>query len=123
MTSFTFLADENFPKSSILFLRDSGYIVRSIKEEHSGIDDEAVLKIAHSENLVLLTFDRDYSKLIYKDKIFLPYGLIFFRMPLKAGEADLPAKLLINFIDAEKTDFKNKFVVVQTDKIRVKLLQ
>jgi hypothetical protein len=123
MEDLIFLADENFPKSSIFYLRNKGCKVRSIKEEHSGIDDETVLKIAHQEKLVLLTFDRDYSKLIYKEKIFLPKGLVFFRMPLKIGEADLPAKLLLNFIREEKTNFENKFIVVQSDKIRVKLLQ
>jgi hypothetical protein len=120
--NIVFLADENFPKSSIDYLRKNKLTIRSIKEERPGVDDETILKIAHDEKLVVLTFDRDYSKLIYKDKIYLPQGLIFFRVPLKVGEADLPAQLLLNFIAKEEIDLEDKFIVIQSDKIRVKPL-
>jgi hypothetical protein len=41
-----FLANENFPKPSVIFLREQGYQVISIQEEHGGIDDESVVLIA-----------------------------------------------------------------------------
>ncbi|MBS1515055.1 MAG: DUF5615 family PIN-like protein [Bacteroidetes bacterium] len=123
MTQLNFLADENFPKSSIVFLRNKGHKVKSIKEEFPGTDDERVLSIASIEKLILLTFDRDYSDLIYKNKLNLPSSLIFFRMNLTNQEGDLPAKILMNLIKEEKIDLSNKFIVIQPNKIRIKPLQ
>ena len=61
-----FLANENFPFPSIKFLREKGFEVISISEELSGVSDEEVLQKASLENLIILTFDRDYGELIFK---------------------------------------------------------
>ena len=57
-----FLANENFPYPSIKVLRDNGLEVYSIGEESSGISDEVVLNRAVVEDLIILTFDRDYGE-------------------------------------------------------------
>ena len=41
-----FLANENFPRPSILLLRELGYKIISIQETHQGISDSEVLRIA-----------------------------------------------------------------------------
>jgi Domain of unknown function (DUF5615) len=57
-----FLANENFPKPSILLLRDSGFIIKSIQEEFAGISDEEVIALALKDDLIILTFDKDSTK-------------------------------------------------------------
>ena len=61
-----FLANENIPRPSILFLREMGYAVKSIQEDRQGVSDEEVLQIAIDEHLIMLTFDRDYGELIFR---------------------------------------------------------
>ena len=74
-----FLANENFPRPSTILLRENGYIVKSIQEDYSGIDDVAVIKMAQEQNLIILTFDRDYGELIFKYAKDNPPSVVFFR--------------------------------------------
>lgn len=56
-----FLADENVPKSVVKALRASGYSVKDLKEEKLfGIPDSEILQIAHRENRIVLTLDKDF---------------------------------------------------------------
>lgn len=57
-----FLADENVPRASILLLRQHGLDIRSIGEDAPGTPDARVLKEAHDEDRVLITFDRDFGE-------------------------------------------------------------
>lgn len=61
-----FLANENLPKPSVELLRSNGFVVRSIQEEAQSISDAEVVQIAFQENLIILTFDRDYGELIFR---------------------------------------------------------
>lgn len=44
------LANENFPKSSVLFLQSMGYDIKSIGMDNSGISDNEVMNIAIDQN-------------------------------------------------------------------------
>jgi predicted nuclease of predicted toxin-antitoxin system len=73
------LADENFPKASVLSLRTAGHEVRYVAEDMAGASDRAVLALARSESRYLLTFDRDFGELIYRRREAAPPGVIYFR--------------------------------------------
>lgn len=74
-----FLANENFPKPSIILLRNQGYIIESIQEMSPGIPDNDVLQLAVSTNLVILTFDKDYGEIIFRYNTQNPASVIYFR--------------------------------------------
>ena len=84
-----FLANENFPRPSIMLLRDKGFDVKSIQEEYPGIADDIVMNIASEMELIILTFDSDYGEIIFKHKRNNPPSVIYFRDkgsdPLFAG--------------------------------------
>lgn len=61
-----FLANENFPLTSIRLLISWGWDIKSISEDFGGITDEEVMQIAILEERLILTFDRDYGELIFK---------------------------------------------------------
>lgn len=73
-----FLTNENSPRHSIKLLRNAGYDVASVIEDTPGAKDHDVLKRAHAENRIVLTFDRDYGELIYKHKLLIPDGVVYF---------------------------------------------
>ncbi len=85
-----FLANENFPKPSISYLREQGHFVNSIQEELAGIPDEEVVEIAANGNLIILTFDSDYGEILFKHPKENPPSVVYFRFkgnaPKKAGE-------------------------------------
>lgn len=74
-----FLANENFPQPSIAILRENGFDVLSVYETARGIADDEVMSIALNENRIILTFDKDYGELIFKQHRTPPVGVVFFR--------------------------------------------
>lgn len=67
-----FLANENFPLGSVRRLRTTGHDVTAIIEDMPGASDTQVLLRAHEESRTILTFDRDYGELLYRQKLPKP---------------------------------------------------
>lgn len=116
-----FLANENFPPSSIKILRTNKHKVISINEEAKGSKDLQVLKIAQNEDMILLTFDKDYGELIYKYKEIPPAGIICFRFIPNSAEE--PAEVLLNIIESKQISLIGKYTVIEKDKIRQRNLK
>ena len=116
-----FLANENFPYSSIKLLRDSGFAVISITETISGAKDIEVLNKAVNENLIILTFDKDYGEMIFKHKLTSPPAVIFFR--LKNNLPEDAAKVLLDRINNEKIEFASYFTVIEDEETRQRLIK
>ncbi len=111
-----FLANENVPLQAIHHLRQAGYNVVAITEDSPGIKDEAVLARAVSEQRIVLTFDRDYGELIYKQRLPVPAGVIYFRfVPITPQE---PAEYLLNLLTIEGLVLDGKFTTVRRNQIR-----
>jgi len=81
-----FLANENFPRHSVILLKNAGFEVVGIAEQSPGIADSGVLTLACINNMVILTFDRDYGELLFRYKQSKPAGVIYFRAGLEHPE-------------------------------------
>ncbi len=115
-----FLANENIPLKSIKILRKNGYDVKAIIEEFPGVSDEEVLRIAKKENRIILTFDRDYGKLIFEKKKLVPAGIVYFRFTPKYPEEC--AEVLLKILEIQDICLKGMFTVVERTKVRQKKL-
>ena len=111
-----FLADENFPRPSLLLLREKGFKVQSVQEEFARIGDEKLIEIASSQNLIILTFDSDYGEIIFKYKSINPPTVIYFRNkgnnPLFAGE------ILLRILSDSTISLAGSFIVVEAENLR-----
>ena len=96
------LADENFPIASIEILENEKYDVLSISRSHSGISDIEIIKIANREQRLILTFDRDFGQLIFKDGLIPERGVFCFR--LQQFQSSQPAQIVLDLLG--KTDFE-----------------
>jgi len=115
-----FLANENFPLLSVRLLRHAGHRVVSIIQEAPGSKDEDILKRAHAERLIILTFDRDYGELIYRYQALPPAGVVYFRFaPATPSE---PAEILIKVMDRADLSVIGKFTIVERDRVRQRSL-
>ncbi|MBN8730825.1 MAG: DUF5615 family PIN-like protein [Acidobacteria bacterium] len=74
-----FVADENFPRDALRLLRQSGFDVTSIAETNPGLPDIDVLGIASAEDRTLLTFDKDFGDLAFRQGLPASCGVILFR--------------------------------------------
>jgi len=111
-----FLANENFPRASINRLRLSGYDVASVLEHSPGAKDRQVLVKASSEKRVILTFDRDYGEMIYRLKLPLPAGIVYFRFnPMTPEE---PANQLIELLTVSNVSLVGMFSVIERGRLR-----
>ncbi len=75
-----FVADENFPRDALRLLRQAGFDVASIAETNPGLPDTEVLGIASSEDRTLLTFDKDFGDLAFRQGLQASCGVILFRI-------------------------------------------
>ena len=115
-----FLANENFPLLSVRLLREAGHRIVSIIQEAPGGKDEDILKRAHTERLIILTFDRDYGELIYRHQALPPAGVVYFRFaPATPSE---PAEILLNVMDKADLSVIGKFTFVERGRIRQRSL-
>lgn len=115
-----FLANENFPLLSIRVLRNAGHNVAGVIEETRGAKDLDILKRAHGEKRIVLTFDRDYGELIFQHRSFIPLGVVYFRFDPSTPEE--PAKILLKILEEGKVSVLGKFTVVERGGIRQRTL-
>ena len=65
-----FLVDECTGPSVAKWLREEGYEVFSIYDQSRGISDEEIILKAYQENWIIITNDKDFRELIFRDSQF-----------------------------------------------------
>ena len=63
-----FTADENVNKTLVKLLRVSGYSVTHITEVSPGSPDKAVLHHSSSQNAILITTDKHFGELVFRQR-------------------------------------------------------
>jgi predicted nuclease of predicted toxin-antitoxin system len=112
-----FLLDEGLPHRLAAFLIALGHDVTAVGHDYPfSLADRAILEIARTEQRIVLTNDKDFGDLIFRDK--LPHrGVILFRLgyvPLSVRTA-----LMQRVLD-EHADELDQFIVVTLHQIRVR---
>lgn len=115
-----FLANENIPKASVLYLRSANYDVAYGSEDAVGASDSEVLTRAVDQKRIILTFDRDYGELIYRVRMPSPIGIVYFRYSPVTPEE--PAQALIRLLNAQKISLEGFFTVYERTQIRQRSL-
>ena len=111
-----FLANENFPRPSIVYLRGLGYPVESVQETFQGISDEQVIKLAREKNFIILTFDRDYGELIFRYGGEAPPSVVYFRF--KGNDPLFVGHFLGKLLKDSVINFNGAFSVIDENNIR-----
>lgn len=75
------LADENFPKSIVEWLRASGHDVLWARTERPGERDTILLDMAEAERRIVLTLDKDFWQIAVQRRDPLVHsGVVLFRV-------------------------------------------
>ncbi|MDL1969922.1 MAG: DUF5615 family PIN-like protein [Candidatus Desulfofervidaceae bacterium] len=112
-----FVADENIDKMIVDLLREEGYEVIYIPEISPTISDEEVFRLANKEKALLLTADKDFGELVFRQKI-VSYGVILIRL------AGLSAKKKAEIVTAAIKHYCHEltcnFTVITQKTIRIR---
>jgi predicted nuclease of predicted toxin-antitoxin system len=114
------LADENIPLASVALLRNNGYDVLAISEHAPGIADVDILRLAREQDRVLVTFDRDFGELVYRDLAPVPPAIIYLRLPPSTPEE--PGRTIAALLADGEVQIAGRFSVVTPDGIRQRAL-
>lgn len=109
-----FIADENLGIKVPKYLASLGFDIVSVKEIAQGVPDTDVLELANKEGRILITLDKDFGELVFKEKL-IHTGVILLR--LKDEFVENKKKVLFRELKSKKK-FENKFTVVSDVKKR-----
>ncbi|TMJ14891.1 MAG: hypothetical protein E6G94_08470 [Alphaproteobacteria bacterium] len=79
------LADENLHPVTVSHLRGVGHNVEWVKETSPGAQDEDILSRPDISELVLVTLDRDFGDLIFRQGFPTPRAILYSRLSRASG--------------------------------------
>lgn len=112
-----FVADEGVDLQIVKALRAKGHDVLYIAETNSGESDDVILDFANTQNRILITRDKDFGELIFRESM-VHSGIILNRLyQLKAKEK---AILVVAVVEKYGEQLANSFTVIQPEKVRIR---
>jgi predicted nuclease of predicted toxin-antitoxin system len=112
-----FFADESLDRQIITRLRQDGHTVLDVTEMYPGISDDEVLSMANESKAILLTADRDFGDLVFRQGR-LTEGVVLIRL------AGLPstkkAELVSTIINRHVKEVQQAFSVITPGSIRIR---
>lgn len=115
-----FLADENIPLQVCESLRKDGFDIKHIATLDSGAEDRKIISLAEKESRIILTFDKDFGELVFRQKAKVT-GIILLRFPPKSLNFIL--QKLISLLKMKELKIEGSFLVVEEERIRVRKLE
>jgi predicted nuclease of predicted toxin-antitoxin system len=111
-----FLIDECVGTSVSAYLKSENHIVFCVFDEFRGASDEQLLQKCFDENYILITSDKDFGEMIYKNKK-VHKGIILIRCsPNNFKQKNIVlTKLILNYSDKLEINF----VVVTNENVRI----
>lgn len=103
-----FLIDENLSKKLARFLNQLGYPTLRVRTINPGIDDYQVLELALSKVSILITSDKDFGELVFKEKL-AHCGVILLRLQDETPDNTIR---VIQTLVPQFDELKNRFMVV-----------
>lgn len=104
-----FIADENLGVKVPRYLRSFGIDIVSIKDLIPGKSDQDVLALANQQKRILITMDKDFGELVFKEKL-VHKGVILLR--LKDESVENKKKVLLKLLKLRKK-LEGRFTVVK----------
>jgi predicted nuclease of predicted toxin-antitoxin system len=111
------VADESVDRQIVDQLRKDGHTVFSVSESEPSIDDKAVLDRANEHVAVLVTADKDFGELVYRQGL-IHQGVVLIRL---AGLApDKKAQIVGSVIRKRESELAFAFSVIGRGTVRIR---
>ena len=111
------VADESVDVQIVSRLRVEGHNVEYVAELNPGVDDESALRKSLESNALLLTSDKDFGELVYRQGS-LHSGILLIRFGGLAPERK--ADLVVRAFAEHHHELQHSFAVLSTRALRVR---
>lgn len=114
-----YLADENVASRIVEWLRSLGHDVLYAAEECPGESDPAWLRRAEADRRLLVTSDKDFGELVFRDKLN-SHGVVLLRL----GDLSMDERLtrLNQTWPTVEAHPSGSFIVITTRRVRIRPL-
>jgi predicted nuclease of predicted toxin-antitoxin system len=112
-----FLADENIDRQIVERLRQNGYSVHFVAEMDPGISDENVLNTENLTAAVLITADKDFGDIVYRQRRDFA-GIVLIRLGGLAP--DEKASIVAAVVARHEAEIEGAFTVVSARVVRIR---
>lgn len=111
-----FLVDECVGAGIYQWLRVQGYDTVAIIEVSPGISDTEVLALAQQEKRILVTMDKDFGELVFRDNA-THSGIILLR--LKGWPLERRVSAIAGVLASYANELEDNFIVVTAQNVRI----
>jgi len=111
------LADEGVDRMIVDKLREAGHEVLYIAEMDPGISDQVVLEKAQESGVLLVTCDKDFGELVFRQGLYAK-GVVLLRL---AGlSQSLKAEIVVNVFAQHGSEMEQSFSVISPGMVRIR---
>jgi len=111
------VCDEGVESSIVAHLREQGHEVLYIAELDPSISDDAVLAWADDAHAPLITNDKDFGELVFRQRLSSP-GVVLVRLPGLSNARK--AQLVVAAVDQHGSELTGAFTVISPGRVRVR---
>lgn len=115
----TFVADEGIDAQIIAAMQRAGLEVLYVAELSPGITDPEVLELARADSSVLVTADKDFGELVFRQGI-ATHGVVL--IPLAGVPAETKAATVCAVVQKHGHELAGSFTVVSDRAVRIRRL-
>ncbi len=113
----TFVADESVDKQIVDGLRGDGRSVVYIAEMDPGVVDDIILDLSHAKQTVLITADKDFGELIFRQRRHSSGVLLIRLFGLRSATK---ASLVVGAVRDYGEQLSNSFSVLSHGSLRIR---
>lgn len=111
------LADESVDAAVVRELRYLAYEVKYIAEMDPGLSDDLVLRRANDAGAILLTADKDFGELVFRERL-MTKGVVLIR--LQGLSAQRKATIVARVVTDHRDRLEGSFVVITPGQMRIR---
>ena len=110
------LADENVPRPVVAALRADRHDVVWVLEDAPQSPDAMILARAQVEGRLVLTLDKDFGELVFRDRLPAASGVALVRV-----QSPNPRQLAAFLVEtiASRSDWEGHFSVIEAEQVRM----
>jgi len=111
-----FIVDECTGPNVANWISDNGYEVYSVFAQNRGMKDENIIEKANAENWIVITNDKGFGEMIFKNKK-VHKGVILLRLRNERAKSKINCleNLFMNYLN----DLERNFIVVTETSVRI----